>query len=78
MGWGQTLRNEWKLWDNGPLKDYFNKLGIHHPDDMSGIVLTSFYRKLVGKGIDFDTQIEHYKKYWAKFPQTDFSISGHS
>jgi len=27
------------------LVDYFNSIGTYHPDDMSGIILTSYYRE---------------------------------
>tara|TARA_B100000780_G_C21048047_1_gene420776 strand:+ start:692 stop:1111 length:420 start_codon:yes stop_codon:yes gene_type:complete len=48
------------------LSQFFNDKGINHPDDMSGIILTSFYRNLRGLPIGFDKQIELYKNYWQK------------
>jgi len=66
LGTGMGIRNAWKLWakEKNSLVKYFNSLGINHPDDMSGIILTSFHRKLNGIDIELDAQIEHYKKYW--------------
>lgn len=62
---GRHLRNEWGLWAGGPLKDYFNKLGIHHADDMSGIILRSYHEYLNGKNIKLNAQIKSCQDYWA-------------
>lgn len=70
MGFGMWLRNNWQLWGGSRLSKYFNDLGIYHPDDMSGIILDSYYRYLTGKEIKFDDQIKYYQNYWkvAKAP----------
>ena len=64
------MRNNWGLWSGSRLKDYFNDLGIHHPDDMSGIILTSFWRHLNSKPIGLDAQVKYYKEYWEKIQKT--------
>ncbi len=64
-GLGMTLRNELGLWGKNKLTEYFKRLGISHPDDMSGILLTCFHRKLNGNPYAIDGQVEKYKKYWA-------------
>lgn len=61
---GQMMRNRWGLWAGSPLSRWFNSVGIDHPDDMSGIILTSFHRKLNGQKIDLDGQIKKYQDYW--------------
>lgn len=66
FGFGTQLRNKWGLWSGSELKDWFIERGIHHPDDMSGIILTSFWRSLNNKPIELDEQIEHYQAYWRK------------
>lgn len=43
---------------------WFNQVGIYHPDDMSGIILDSFWRKLNNKPIGLDEQIKYYQDYW--------------
>jgi hypothetical protein len=64
---GMWIRNDWIHGQRDTsLVQYFNKIGIFHPDDMSSIILTSLYRKLTNKPIDLDKQIEFYKKYWRK------------
>lgn len=64
FGFGLGLRNGWKLWKGSELSKYFNKIGIFHPDDMSSIILTSYYRKVNGIDIKLDEQVNYYKKYW--------------
>ena len=64
FGLGIGMRNNWRLWKGSDLSKYFNSIGIFHPDDMSGIILTSYYRKLTGLEIKLDEQIAYYKEYW--------------
>lgn len=66
MGFGTSLRNNWGLWKGLRLAKWFNKQGIFHPDDMSGIVLTSYWRKLNTKPIELKAQIKDYQDYWKK------------
>lgn len=63
-GLGRFLRNEWGLWSGSDIQRWFKNKGIHHADDMSSIILTSFYRKLNNKDINLDKQIKQYIKYW--------------
>jgi len=64
FGLGIGMRNNWQLWKGSDLSKYFNSIGINHPDDMSGIILKSYYRKLTGKKIKLDKQVAYYKEYW--------------
>ena len=63
---GLKIRNDWGLWTNSKLKNYFNEVGITHPDDMSSIIITSFWRRLNNLPINFDEQVQFYKDEWAK------------
>jgi len=65
-GFGMWIRNNWGLWGNSRLQKYFNDLGVHHPDDMSGIIFTSFWRSLNNKPIQLKQQIKYYQDYWNK------------
>ena len=65
-GTGRDIRNNWGLWSGSPLSKWFNEQGIRHPDDMSGIILKSFWRKINNKPIKLKEQIEYYKNYWKK------------
>jgi hypothetical protein len=64
MGLGMWLRNNWGLWRGSRLSKYFNQLGIFHPDDMSGIIIETFWSKLNNKPQKLDEKIEFYQEYW--------------
>jgi hypothetical protein len=66
FGFGMWMRNNWGLWSGSRLKVYFNDTGIYHPDDMSGIILTSYHRYLTGKKVDLKKQLKQSKAYWEK------------
>jgi hypothetical protein len=46
------------------LAKWFNRHGIVHPDDMSGIILTSYWRRLNGKPIALASQVKYFQDYW--------------
>jgi hypothetical protein len=65
FGAGTWIRNNWIHSDRDTaLRNYFNRLGIYAPDDISSIILTSLHRTLNKKSIDLDKQIETFKAYW--------------
>lgn len=66
MGLGMWMRNNWGLWKGKELAKYFNSIGIYHPDDMSGIILTSYYRELHGQEWRVDDQVKYYQDYRKK------------
>lgn len=68
-GLGMWIRNNWGLWSESRLKKYFNELDIQHPDDMSGIILNSFWRHLNNKPIELEKQIKYYQEYWEKIKE---------
>ena len=64
---GRGIRNDWGLWDeNSKLRRWFKVRGIWHAHDMSGIILTTYWRKLHNKLPRFDEQVRHYVEYWAR------------
>ena len=64
FGFGMWVRNNWQLWGGSRLSKYFNDMGVFHPDDMSGTILTCYHRYLNNKDIGFKEQIQHHKNYW--------------
>ena len=60
---GREIRNKWGLWNNSRLSSWFNRRGIKHPDDMSGIILTSYYRRIHNYPTKLEEQIKHYIEY---------------
>jgi hypothetical protein len=61
---GMGLRNEWGLWQNSPLYEHLHKLGFTHPDDMSGVILETFWCKRHGKDFRLEERAAHYAAYW--------------
>ena len=59
---GMGIRNEWIRSGNPELVTFLLDQGVKHPDDMSAMILTSYYRHLLGKEIDLEGQISAYKK----------------
>jgi glutathione peroxidase-family protein len=74
-GFGTWLRNNWGLWAGSRLAQYFRQSGIKHPDDMSGIILTSFWRHLHSQPIKLEEQVEYYKEYWRKAEEREIAIT---
>ena len=75
FGLGLWMRNNWQLWGGSRLSKYFNELGIFHPDDMSGIIIDSYYRHLNKKDIKLDEQIQYYKDYWEKSKDEELELN---
>lgn len=71
FGFGMWMRNNWQLWGGSRLSKYFNNMGIFHPDDMSGIILTSYHRYLIGIDLNLEEQIKYYQDYWKKVNEQD-------
>lgn len=63
FGLGAWIRNNWGLWHDSPLAQYFRGIGVDHPDDMSATILTSFHRHLNGRDIKLSDQLKHYQNY---------------
>jgi len=64
MGLGMHLRNTWRLWYESPLVEWFNAHDVWHADDMSGIIIDSYKKRLNGQPIDLESQVKHYNNYW--------------
>ena len=65
-GLDRWVRNNLGLWQESDIVKYFKSEGIDHPDDMSGIILTSFYREIHNKPWDVMGQINFYQEWWRK------------
>lgn len=70
LGLGMGLRNRWGLWGGSPLARHLGGLGLQHPDDMSGLILTSFWRHLHGVPLDVEGQVAAYQLYWEEAAKT--------
>jgi hypothetical protein len=68
---GQWIRNNWNLWAGGELADDFKSKGIFHPDDMSSIIIKSYYRQLHKQDWELDKQLKYYQDYWKEQEEYD-------
>ena len=67
-GLGRILRNEWGLWSKDTeLYTVLNDMGLWHADDMYGLIMTSYYRKLHGKELNLKEQIQQFINYWKDY-----------
>jgi len=62
FGLGLWMRNNWQLWGGSRLSKYMNDLGINHPDNMSGTILSLYYMYLTEDEFDLEKEIEKIKK----------------
>ncbi|WP_445457331.1 DUF6794 domain-containing protein [Flavobacterium sp. HNIBRBA15423] len=46
------------------LTKFFDSIGIHHYDEMSSIILTSYHRYLNNQDIELQSQVDKYEEYW--------------
>lgn len=70
---GMNIRNDWSLWDKGnPLvKGFWERYGIDHADDISGIILDCVWRDILGEPRR-DRQIaKENKKYWETLKEAE-------
>ncbi len=58
---GLWIRYNWGLSQGTKLSMYFNDLGIYHPNDMTAIIVHSYYRHLHNQDFDLDKQIKYYQ-----------------
>jgi len=67
-GIGRFIRNNWGLWaQEGNFYDLLRGMGLRHADDMSGLILTSWFRSRKGKDLRIEEQVSHYqfsKRQW--------------
>jgi hypothetical protein len=61
---GMGMRNSWGLWGDSPLAMHMRSLGFTHADDMSSVILETFWCKRHGKDLRLKERAEYYKAYW--------------
>ena len=54
---GMWIRNNWGLWAGSRLATYFDEQGIHHPDDMSGVILRCYYHYVRGEKVNYQQML---------------------
>jgi len=64
FGLGMGMRNNWGLWKGSALAQHMRKLGFIHPDDMSGVILATFWCKRHEKDFHLKERADYYAAYW--------------
>ncbi len=59
---GLNIRNGWGLWRGSPLAKHMQDLGFIHPDDMSGVILNTFWCKRHGQDFRLEERAAASKK----------------
>ena len=75
MGLGMWMRNTWGLWGNSPLATHMRSYGFTHADDMSGVILETFWCKRHGKGFRLKERADSFAAGWkARSPPPWYAI----
>ncbi len=61
---GMALRNKWGFWGGSPLANHLWKLGFSHPDDMSDVILKTFWCKRHRRDFRLEERADYYEAYW--------------
>lgn len=61
---GRHIRNEFGLWMQSELLEWFIERGITHPDDMSSMILKKAYCDHYGYPFDFNKERDIFRTYW--------------
>ena len=64
FGLGMWMRNNWGLWGESRLRKHFCEMGVKHADDMSSIVLDTFWCKLNDKPFRLPERVAYFDAYW--------------
>ncbi len=62
MGLGKWIRNNWGLWKGSRLYKFFKLKGITHPDNISSIILSSYYRFITKNDIKLKEQVNSARR----------------
>lgn len=65
-GVGTWIRNNWGLWQGGPLSDDLSARGFTHPDDMSSVVLQCWCHLQRNETCDVEAMADYYRAYWQR------------
>jgi hypothetical protein len=65
---GRWIRNNWQLYDRGPLYRDLAALGLKYPDDMSGLILTSWWRRIHRQPLRIEEQVAWFLEFNRRTP----------
>jgi hypothetical protein len=59
---GMWIRNFMGLWQDGPIMKVFADAGMRHPDDVSSIIIRTYWKKLNGRAFTLEGEITEWKR----------------
>ena len=59
FGLSMWIRNNWGLWEDSALTEWFRKRGVDMADDISGVIVKCFWRYLNGMPVDTENPAEY-------------------
>ena len=59
FGLGMWIRNNWRLWEDSALTEWFRERGIDFADDISEVIVKCFWRYLNGMPVDTEKPNEY-------------------
>jgi hypothetical protein len=68
FGIGMGIRNSWGLWSGeSAIASDLKRRGLRHPDDMSAVILESFWLYRHGYPLRLAEQVRFYRDYWRAY-----------
>ena len=62
FGFGLWMRNNWGLWQESRLWLYFHDKGVSHPDHISSLITSMYYRKITNAELSFQKDLQVIKE----------------
>ena len=59
---GRWITYNWSLYDGSRLAVYMQNMGIYHPDDMAGFIITVYHRSLNQKPLEIKQLMKFYQE----------------
>jgi hypothetical protein len=73
-GLGTWIRNNWGLWQRGPLYQDLARHGFGHPDEMSAAILDTFWRRQHGRPPDLEGRVRKEQEWAEESKQREGAI----
>ena len=64
FSFGMFIRNQWVRHGDGRLTGFFRNYGIYHPDDISSLILRTYWCYKNELPLNLDERVEEYKIHW--------------
>lgn len=69
-GLDRWIRNNWDLWQGGPLLEHMQAMGFTHPDDISMTIIKEWWARMNKAPSSLQEDLKHYTEYWSQQNET--------